>query len=330
MSKRMTNLFLVSVCFALLAGVPASAQQAKRRVAVMEFDFGAVQPWWVDLNLNLNVGLGISELMVDQLLKDGSFSLIERKRISTVLAEQNFSNSERADPGSAARIGKLAGADVIVVGTVSQFGTENKSAGISGAVGRHIPWWGKGGGGEVGRTKGKAKVAITTRLVDVNTGEILASANGVGESQRSGWLLGGGGGGWSKGASGGISMTSSDFQQTILGEATLAAVKNAAAQVVAAKDKVPVTKVELRGLIADVSGGGVIINIGRSHGVQAGAVLDVVRVTRTVKDPATGKVLREAVDQVGQIQITEADDVSASGKIISGAEFKVGDVVRSR
>ncbi len=329
MNESMTKLLLMTFCFALLSNAPALAQQAKRRVAVMEFDFGAVQPWWGDLNWN--VGLGISELMVDQLLKDGTFTLIERKRMSTVLAEQNISNSQRADPNSAAKIGKLAGADVIVVGVVSQFGTENKDMSISASVGRHIPWWwGKGGAGEVGKTKGKAKVAITTRMVDVNTGEILASVNGIGESQRSGLLLGGGGGGWYKGGSGGLSMTSGDFQQTILGEATLAAVKSAASQIVAEKHKVPVSKVELRGIIADVSSGSVIINIGQSHGVQVGAMLNVVRVTRTVNDPVTGKVLREAVDQVGQVQITETDDVSASGKIISGSGLRVGDIVRNQ
>jgi curli biogenesis system outer membrane secretion channel CsgG len=305
MSKSRYKNLLMLAAVVFLCCAPGFAQERRKRVAVLDFDYSSIQPWWGESNWN--IGLGISELIVDQLLKDGTFSLVERKTISAVMAEQNFSHSERSDPSSAARVGKLLSADVILVGTVSQFGIENKNTGIVGRVGPYWPWWSKGGGGEIGKTKGKAKVAITARMVDVNTGEILASVNGVGTSQRSGLLLGGAGGSWRKGGGGGLSMTSSDFQETILGEATLAAVKDGVKGLVAEKDKVPATRVELRGMIADVSGQSVVINIGKSHGVQVGQTLKVQRVQRAVKDPATGKVLREVADDFGPIRITEAD-----------------------
>ncbi len=97
------------------------------------------------------------------------------------MAEQNFSNSDRVDPASAAKVGKLLGVDVIVVGSITQFGTEKKKFDVAG-FGRRI--WGDYGGGRVGTEQGKAKVAITARFIDVNTGEILASTTGVGESVR--------------------------------------------------------------------------------------------------------------------------------------------------
>ena len=52
-------------------------------------------------------------------------------------------------------------------------------------------------------------------------------------------------------------------------------------------------------------------------------VLDVVRVTRTIKDPASGKVLREVTAAVGQLRITEVGDVYSVGSLISGSGVQV-------
>jgi len=53
-------------------------------------------------------------------------------------------------------------------------------------------------------------------------------------------------------------------------------------------------------------------------------------VDRTVKDPATGKPLREIVSEVGRVRVDEADNDSSTGTIISGAGIKLGDIVRNR
>jgi curli biogenesis system outer membrane secretion channel CsgG len=89
----------------------------------------------------------------------------------------------------------------------------------------------------VGTSKGKANVAITARIIDISTAEIMASAKGDGTSKRSGLLLGGGGGGGGGGGFGGVSFGSSDFKDTILGEATEMAVKATTAKLVAAKSR---------------------------------------------------------------------------------------------
>jgi curli biogenesis system outer membrane secretion channel CsgG len=96
---------------------------------------------------------------------------------------------------------------------------------------------GKLGLGHVGTEKGKANVAVTVRMIDSSTGEIMASAKGDGVSQRSGLALGGGGFGGGGGGAGGFSMSSSDYRDTILGEATEAAVKMVVEKLVAAKSR---------------------------------------------------------------------------------------------
>jgi curli biogenesis system outer membrane secretion channel CsgG len=230
MRKRWLSGSMLSVA-ALLTLVLArdAGAQSRPTVALLDFEFGTVQQWWSG---NWDIGKGIADLIVDELVNDGSFRVIERKKLDAILAEQNFSNSDRADPSAAsvAKIGKALGVKYLIVGSITKFGLENKDTKIGGGG------WGGGrfGLGEVGKSKGKANVAITARVIDTSTGEIMASAKGDGAWSRSGLLLGGGGGGGAGGL-GSVSMGSSDFQDTILGEATEQAVKATVEKLVAAK-----------------------------------------------------------------------------------------------
>jgi curli biogenesis system outer membrane secretion channel CsgG len=316
---------LVGACLLLMlvGSVSSAAAQAKKRVALLDFDFATVQHWWSG---NWDIGKGIADLIVTSMVKDGTFSVIERKKLDAILQEQNFSNSDRANPTSAAKIGKVLGVNAIVVGSITQFGLEDKSLNVGGIVGR----LGGFGGGKVGTKEGKATVVIDARLVDVNTGEILAVASGKGSSKRSGLLLGGGGGGGGGYGAGGIDMGSSNFQDTILGEATRAAVSDLSTQLISQAGRVEGTTVAIEGLVADATGDTIIINVGKSAGVTLGMKLTVERVTREVKDPASGKVLRKITSPVGEIQITEVDDTSAVAKVLSGQGFKVGDAVKNK
>lgn len=215
----------------MAATLPAAAQSRSSRptVAVLDLDFGSVQQWWSG---NWDIGKGVADLIVDELVNDGSFRIIERKRLDAILAEQNFSNSDRADPSAAsvAKIGKALGVRYLVVGSITKFGTENRNVGVGGgAFGG-----GRFGLGKVGTSKGKATVALTVRMIDTSTGEILISAKGQAESSRSGLLLGGGGGAGAGGA-GSVEMGSSDFRETILGEATEKAVAQVTTNMVAKK-----------------------------------------------------------------------------------------------
>lgn len=210
---------------------PVNAQSSRPSIAILSFDYGTIQRWWSGTQ---DIGEGISDLIVDELVNDGSFRVFERKRLNTLLAEQNFQDSDRIDPtAKLAKIGKMAGVKYVVAGSVTKFGTEQSSKGVGGGG------FGYGGFGigSVGTSKGKANVAITARIIDVETGEIMASAKGDGTSKRSGFLLGGAGGGSGGGGGGVINFTASDFHDTILGEATEIAVKMTVSKLVAAKTR---------------------------------------------------------------------------------------------
>jgi len=222
------QIFTVAMAYAV--AVPVAAQSTRPTIAILNFDYGTVQKWWSGTQ---DIGAGVSDLLVDELVNDGTFRIIERKRLDAIMAEQDLAQSERADPSAKTlvQIGKLLGARYVVTGSVTKFGTEQSQKSVSGGG------WGSGFGiGSVGTSKGKAHVAIAARIIDTTTGEIMASAKGEGTSKRSGLLLAGAGGG-AAGGLGQIHFGSSEFRDTILGEATDVAVKQTAAKLIAAKSR---------------------------------------------------------------------------------------------
>jgi curli biogenesis system outer membrane secretion channel CsgG len=320
---------LVVSSLALLTMIAGAQAQQKKRLAVLNFDYATVQSGVATIfGSNQDVGKGIADLLVDKLVQDGVFSVIERKALDKILAEQNFSNSDRADPNTAAKIGRVLGVDAIVIGSITQFGRDDKKTDVSGgALGGVTGRFGISG---VKRTQSKAVVAVTGRMVNTSTGEILASATSRGESNRSGTGLLGSGGSYAGMAAGALDMSSKNFADTILGEAVHQAVNTMAQQLETHANAMPATTISVSALVADAAPDGtVIINVGSKGGIKVGDQLQVKRKVREVRDPATGKVIRTIEDGLGTLKITEVDETSATGKFSGAQPPKVGDTVRN-
>jgi curli biogenesis system outer membrane secretion channel CsgG len=323
--KSYFRILLTVTLFCLV--IPVCVAQHKKRVAVLNFDYGTVQTSVAALfGTDVDVGKGISDLLVQQLVTDGKYSMIERNAIDKILNEQNFANSDRVDPSTAAKIGKILGVDAVVMGTITQFGRDDEKKTYGGGVAT-LSKFGLGG---VQKREAKAVVGITARMVDTTTGEILAAVTGTGESKRKGTSLVGAGGGGGGAAGGGYDMTSKNFGETILGEAVHQAVTDMATQLDSKADALPTRKAEFSGLVADVSGNTLILNIGRSSGVQVGDVVEISRPVRTVKDPTTGKVIKTITNTLGTATITEVDADSATANYTGSTPAKVGDTAKSQ
>ncbi len=174
--------------------------------------------------------------------------------------------------------------DAIIVGSITQFGNDNKNTNVGGGGGG----WGGFGVGGFGHKKSKAIVAVDARIINIDTAEIMGVAEGKGESSRESTSLLGGGGNWHGFGGGAVDFGSSDFQQTILGEAVNAAVKQMSAELVADNTKLEARTISVEGLVAAVDGGQMVLNVGAKAGLKKGDQLTVERVTREIKDPATG------------------------------------------
>jgi hypothetical protein len=52
-------------------------------------------------------------------------------------------------------------------------------------------------------------------------------------------------------------------------------------------------------------------------------------VSKIIKDPETGKVIRRLAAAIGVIRVTDVDDISAVATPVSGSGFKTGDEVKT-
>jgi len=313
---------VLGILLVMLTITSAGWAQDKKLVAVLDFDYGtvrsAVQAYF---GTDQDVGKGISLLLEQKLVQDGKYRVIDRNAMDKILKEQNFSNSDRVDPTSAAKIGRILGVSAIITGSITQFGRDDKHQGLGGG-GYGLGKYGLGG---IGKTDSKAVVNVTAKLIDINTAEILAVATGSGESKRGGFKVGGGGGSGSGGGGGQVDMGSSNFAESILGEAVNAAVSSLGQQLDDKASSLPTVKVVVSGLVADVTGNTLIMNVGTKAGVKVGDHLGIFRKGKEIRDPATGKVLKTIETRLGDVTITEADEASSTGTYSGSVPPKVGD-----
>ena len=78
-----------------------------------------------------------------------------------------------------------------------------------------------------------------------------------------------------------------------------------------------------------VDGGQIVLNVGGKAGVKVGDQLSVERVSKEIKDPTTGKVIRRMTAVVGTIKVTDVDDESSVCTAVTGTGFKVGDLAKT-
>ena len=147
--KRGVGIIILAIVF-----VSSAAAQGKKRVAVMDFDYSTVKTSAdAVFGTSVDVGKGIADMIVTNLVKSGVYSVIERKALDKILAEQNFSNSDRADPTSAAKLAKLLGVNAVIIGSITQFGRDDKATNIGGGgLGRITGGFGIGGRNRVKAT----------------------------------------------------------------------------------------------------------------------------------------------------------------------------------
>src|SRR6185436_16871182 len=76
--------FIWLMCLAMFATI-APAQQ-KKRVAVFDFEYGTVQSSSAAIfGTNVDVGKGIADLMVNNLVSSAVYSVVERKALDKVM-----------------------------------------------------------------------------------------------------------------------------------------------------------------------------------------------------------------------------------------------------
>ncbi len=169
------------------------------------------------------LGTGIADMLVDKLLETGQFRLMERKALESVISEQKINAGAVVTPEVAvASNASVLGAQYMVTGSVTKFGFEEHNIGGFAANMATM--------GMLGYRKHRTEVKLTARVVNTATGEIIASVNAEGVSNKGGGLRifgmganGGGGGGSDK----------KNFKESAIGHATERAVNHFVEKLVA-------------------------------------------------------------------------------------------------
>lgn len=146
-------------------------------IAVPSFTVGAgsVRIGAVDLSdegeqFYRELGSGVADIFIAEAYESQQWRITERAEIDKILFEQDLAQSGRVNPETAAAVGRIEGAELLVLGSVSEFGVQTT-----------------GGGGKVLGIFGgtaetvTARVAVEIRLVDTDTAEIMAIGRGISE-----------------------------------------------------------------------------------------------------------------------------------------------------
>ncbi|MBI4397020.1 MAG: hypothetical protein HY548_07995 [Elusimicrobia bacterium] len=110
---------------------------------------------------------GLSDAVAGSLLRTGRFRMVERQRVDTVLKEVRLGQTGVIDSASAAAVGKQLGAQTVVLGAVVSLSVREEGRSVK--IAEKTTRW--------------VEIEAEARLVDVETGELLAAGRAFGKAK---------------------------------------------------------------------------------------------------------------------------------------------------
>jgi curli biogenesis system outer membrane secretion channel CsgG len=129
----------------------------KLRIAVKAFEFKAARG-------RAEIGRGMSDMLADSLFNSGRFIVLERENIKEVIEEQDFGASGRVKKETAAPIGEIEGAQLVIRGSITEFEPNCR------------------GGAVIIVAAKQACVTVNLRIVDAKTGRVVNATTVEGRS----------------------------------------------------------------------------------------------------------------------------------------------------
>lgn len=263
---------------------------------------------------------GIEAILTDVMHRTNRFRLVERKVLDQTLREQDLGASGRISKPSAAKIGKVLGAEYLFQAVVTNYeaGVEQKGGGLGGFLG------GSAGAllGGLSMKSEKAVLGMNFRLINATTSEVVYTDQVQVDLSSSG--LDFGGLGFTGG--GGLGGFVSNYAKTPIGNAVIAAVNKGVFDLIK-----QVGSGSAGGSVIQVKGGSVYVNMGSSM-VKKGDMLSLKRKGEELIDPDTGLSLGGEEETIGQLKVTtvkEKYSIAAPTGVKSSA-IKRGDKVVSQ
>jgi len=245
-----------------------------------------------------DVGGGLSAMMTTALVESDRFIVVERANLSQILSEQEMKASGVVNRETGPALGKLAGVQLLIYGSVTEFGAEEKGGGFSvgvsgGSIGSML-------GGAFSRQAASGSVAMDIRLVDTSTGQVIKALKVREPIDSSGWDLSAG--------YRGISFGTNQFYRTPLGQAARAVITKAVQMIAYEAGNIPWTA-----SVVDFDGQQLYISAGARSGVRVGDRFIIQQVTRKLTDPKTGEVLGIRRKDIGILKLDVVEPKLAYG-----------------
>lgn len=284
-----------------------AARREGVRVAVLPIRTTTGMPmWWEG---GFDPGRAITDMVVSNLSKSKRFVVFDRNNLNMLVMEQKLGESGMVTAETAAEIGRLAGVQYLLCGTLVEF---TKTSRGGGGISVPTPFGGFGGGGN--RTK--VRTGVECQLIDVNTGLVATALSAKDETSVGGSNFSLSVRGYS--ASGG----SEEFASSGLGKSMNKVAQKIAEQLETAEIKVVETFKPLEGFVMGIEGDQVFLNIGSRDGVVKGMNFSVSR-AKEMFDPVSGekKVVQMPLADIKIISVQ--DDVcvgSATGAASAGIQ----------
>ena len=250
----------------------------------------------------------LEEILTTAVMSTNRFEVVERKAIEGVLSEQDLGASGRAKPGTAAKTGRILGAEYLLLASVNEWTPDKgKVGGAGGGLGSAL--------GLIGAQKSTAEVAMSFRIVDASTSQVLFS---ITERATTGsWGIGLGG------ADDGAGAVVGYKKKSPIGYAVQACINKGIYQIALwIKDR------PWSGQVVQVDGSKVFINAGSNSGISTGMVLNALAKGKELVDPVTRSSLGFRVEKIGTLQVAEVQERYAVANITEGCKgLKAGDRV---
>ena len=244
-----------------------------------------------------DLGSAWGTVLTDMLNQSGHFIVLGEKDMRyEAMAEQDLAASGATAGGAKAPVsGQLTPAQLLVKGAITHV-QDNTKGGGGGIRVKGFNIGGKGGQGEVN---------ATVYVVDSTTGQVLASSNVVGVSQKKGANIGYSTGDWGAAFGG--------HKDDNVGLAVQAACAEAVEFIESQLPNIPWT-----GTVVMTKGDKVYINRGSREGVAAGQQFSVGTV-EVIRDPDTGEILDEDMTELCRIQAGQVKEKLTICDVVDGS-----------
>jgi len=302
MRRHLLSLALLGLTVLAAAQGAPPAKHLKIRIAVAPIDYGTFQyidQWQIPVEFRN----AIDEKLASKLMDTGRFIVLEREAMEPLLQEKAI----KEDNTGQSQKGKIVPAQALIRAKLTDFTLARRGSGLGiniGSIGR------------VGGNVTQASVGVNLTMFDVDTSELLATADAGGKAQSSSFKL-------ESGARFGFADFHT-FENSPLGDAMNKALDATVQKIL---DKIGSQPWSARVADFDTGSKEVTINAGDETGVQVGDTFDVMHVTGVVKDPDTGEVLRVKSTKVGRCKVKEVQKKFAVADLIEGPGADAGDLV---